>query len=234
MKKSIILCIPVMLLFACAGVKSQTASLETEKIEKTTKRGDITFESLLGATLTDINTNKTPKDIFKNINKLKRISAKYPQEWLSDYYVALLNIKISMAMDDQEKIGKLLKEANEKIETIKLKENVIESEVLTLKGYYYYAKIAADPQTNGQLYYKDVIGSYQKARNIDKNNPRPALMLAVFQNRMAQFRGGSTDDFCAQLQGITQLFKNFTPASKVHPKWGNQELIVAQKKYCQQ
>lgn len=221
MKKSIKFLTIVILLITYSSCKSQTVN-ETTDI----------FENQLSETLTAINEAESVGGIFENINKLKRLSTKYPNEWLSDYYIALLDIKLSMAAQDEKKRESLLDDAKETLATLKEKENTIESEVLTLDGYYYYALIAKDPQSNGQLYYKDVIGSYEKAIAIDKTNPRPILMLAIFQKMMSKFSGGENSGFCSELSEIEQLLASSKPKNEVYPKWGIKELKKHQQESC--
>lgn len=221
MRNSITILTIALLFAACSSSKSQNL-----------KQPKVTFENQLGKTLTEINEAKSVKGLFENINKLKRLSNLYPNEWLSDYYVALLDIKLSMGAKDEKKKESLLNEAKETLASLKEKENTIESEILTLDGYYYYALIAQNPQKNGQLYYKDVIGAYQKAIAIDKNNPRPVLMLSIFQKMMSKFTGGENPNFCNELTKIEQLLESSKPKNEVYPKWGIKELKRHQLESC--
>lgn len=221
MRNSIMILTIAILFIACSSSKSQT-----------TKETKVTFEDQLSKTLTAINDDESIQGLFENINKLKRLSIIYPNEWLSDYYIALLDIKLSMGTKDEKKKESLLNEAKETLKSLKDKENTIESEILTLDGYYYYALIAKNPQKNGQLYYKDVIGAYQKAIAIDKTNPRPVLMLSIFQKMMSKFTGGENPNFCNELSKIEQLLESSKPKNEVYPKWGIKELKRHQQESC--
>jgi hypothetical protein len=221
MRNSITILTIALFFVACSSSKSQTA-----------KETNVTFEDQLSKTLTAINGAKSVKGLFENSNKLKRLSAIYPNEWLSDYYVTLLDIKLSMGAKDEKKKESLLNEAKEFLASLKEKENTIESEILTLNGYYYYALIAQNPQKNGQLYYKDVIGAYQKAIAIDKTNPRPVLMLTIFKKKMSKFVGGDLSNLCTQLSQIEQLLESSKPKNEVYPKWGIKELKKEQQESC--
>lgn len=206
---------------ACSSSKSQTL-----------KQPKVAFENQLVKTLSEINEIKSVNELFESINKLKRLSELYPNEWLSDYYAALLNIKLSMGAKDEKKKQLLLNEAKAVLTSLKEKENTIESEILTLDGYYYYALIAQNPQKNGQLYYKDVIGAYQKAIALDRTNPRPLLMLSIFQKMMSKFTGKESLEFCNELSKIENLLKISKPKSEINPKWGMKELKKHQKESC--
>ncbi len=226
MKISITILTIMMSFMSCSSLKSQTLASQT------VKETEVTFEDQLSKTLTTINNIKSIQGIYENINKLKRISTMYPNEWLSDYYVALLDIKLSMGIKDKKKKRLLLDEAKETLVILKTKENTIESEILTLKGYYYYALIAENPEENGQLYYKDVIGSYQRAIAIDKTNPRPILMLTIFKKKMSKFMETDFPNFCSQLAKVEEMLKNSKPKNEVEPRWGIKELKRKQKEHC--
>lgn len=210
-----------MIFMACGPARSQSISESSSA-----------FEDQLAYTLAEINATKSIEGFFDNINKLKRLSSIYPREWLADYYVALLDIKLSLGMKDGKKKESLLRDAKETLATLKEKENSVESEILTLDGYYYYALIAMNPSKNGQIYYKDVIGAYQKAIAIDKNNPRPALMLLIFKNMMSKFNGGDNSDICDDLTEIKHLFSTSKPTSEIYPKWGLSELKKQREESC--
>lgn len=221
MRNSITTLTIALLFMACSSSKSQNL-----------KQPKVTFENQLSKTLTAINEAKSVKGLFENINKLKRLSNLYPNEWLSDYYVALLDIKLSMGAKDRKKKESLLNEAKEILASLKEKENTIESEILTLDGYYYYALIAKNPEKNGQLYYKDVIGSYQKAMAIDKTNPRPVLMQTIFKKKMSNFVHEDMSNLCAKLEKIEKMFNNSNSKNGVNPKWGTKELKKEQQESC--
>jgi len=223
MKTTITSLIIAVIFTSCSATKTQKGSIPKK-----------TFETQLSETLTKINNAKDIKSYFGIINELKRIGALYPNEWLPDYYVALLDIKLSMAIQDKTKKQALLKEALKTITSLKENKKTFESEVLTLEGYYYYAKIAGNPQKNGPLYYKNVIQSYQKAIALDKNNPRPVLMLSIFQKMMSKATGREYTGFCNKLSQIEQMFNRSKPAKEIYPKWGMKLLKKQQKESCNQ
>ncbi len=213
------------ILIMAIALLSMSFNIQAQTVKETNNE----FESLLIETLHVINQQKDAKGLLENVNKLKRLSMAYPNEWLADYYVMFFDIRLSFFTQDATKKELLLKEAKQTLEKLKAKDNTIESEILTLEGYYYYALIAQNPQQNGQLYYKNVIGAYQKAKAIDKNNPRPALMLLIFQQSMSKFTGGEVSNLCEKLSEVEQLFEKFKPISSIYPKWGKSMLKKEQQ-----
>ena len=190
--------------------------------------GTVPYQHLLTQILSKVKQNKGLEDVYNSVNELKRLGKMYPAEWLPDYYAALFEMKLAL-MGKTEKKDDLLADAKEKIASLKKNTGANASEVYTLSGYYYYVLIAGNPEENGQKYYKDVLGEYQKAINLDDKNPRPQLLQAIFKNNMSGFLKEKDDGFCDRLKKIETVFAEFVPKSEVDPSWGMNELKSVQK-----
>jgi hypothetical protein len=189
------------------------------------------YEQQMTKILEETRSQKNPINLFESVNQLKRLGAMYPDEWLPDYYISYLELKLSF-LSDNEKKEALMDDVKQKIDGLLDKKGSISSEVYTLQGSYYYTKIAHNPEEFGQLYYKNVIGSYQKAINIDKNNPRPSYLLNLFQNNMSRYIGSKDDSFCEKLESNHELFKKYKIKSINDPNWGEQELLKVIETTC--
>ncbi|MBN2595354.1 MAG: hypothetical protein JXR82_01050 [Marinifilaceae bacterium] len=186
------------------------------------------FYQILGSSLSKLVATQNEADILSVVNEIKRLETIFPEEWLTNYYIAFLDLKVSFSTPiEKQKV--LLKEALLKIESLKQNKSANLSEVYTLEGYYYLALIAQNPAQNGQVYYKEVISAYSKAIAYNGKNPRPALLLCLFKNKMAQFTGADQSSFCEDLKKIELMFSAFTPKTKLDPNWGMQQLKTAQK-----
>ena len=130
----------------------------------------------------------TESDIQNSINEIKRIESMDSNYWLPSYYVSYMETSMSFFTDPDKKEA-ILTDAKERIEKLLDNPTSDKSELYTLLGYYYYAKISQNPQKNGQIYYKDVISNYQKAITINPANPRPQYLLNLFEDRMNGFHG---------------------------------------------
>lgn len=186
------------------------------------------FYQMLGSSLAKLSTTENEADMLSLVNELKRLETMFPDEWLTTYYIAFLDLKASFSTPI-EKQETLLKEALQKIESLKQNKSANLSEVYTLEGYYYLALVAQNPAQNGQVYYKEVISSYSKAIAYNRANPRPVLLLTLFKNKMAQFTGEDQSSYCQELKKAELMFENFTPEHKLNPNWGEQQLRVAQQ-----
>jgi len=200
-----------------------------ENISQSSENGKPNFNQLLGNSLNKLSNAKNDADLFSLVNELKRLDQLFPEEWLTDYYISFLDLQLSFSAPAENKEN-LLKEAISKIENLKQSSLANTSEVFTLEGYYYFARVAQNPAVNGQKYYKDVIGSYSKAIAHNEKNPRPALLLCLFKNRMAQFTGADQSSMCEDLEKIELMFADFTPKHVLEPTWGVRQLKLAQEK----
>ncbi|MDQ1772227.1 hypothetical protein GQR60_16440 [Labilibaculum sp. A4] len=219
MKKLCVVLVFMVMLLNQALCKNQTATNENTKSE---------FYQILGSSLSKLTTAQNEADLLSVVNEIKRLETIFPDEWLTTYYIAFLDLKASFSAPI-EKQEVLLKEALLTIENLKQNKSANLSEVYTLEGYYYLAIIAQNPAQNGQIYYKEVISAYSKAIAYNGENPRPVLLLTLFKNKMAQFTGTDQSSFCEDLKKIELMFSAFTPKTKFDPNWGEQQLKTAQQ-----
>ncbi|WP_461632637.1 hypothetical protein [Labilibaculum euxinus] len=219
MKKLCIVLVFMGMLLNQALCKNQIATNENTKSE---------FYQILGSSLSKLTTAQNEADLLSVVNEIKRLETIFPDEWLTTYYIAFLDLKASFSAPI-EKQEVLLKEALLTIENLKQNKSANLSEVYTLEGYYYLAIIAQNPAQNGQIYYKEVISAYSKAIAYNGENPRPVLLLTLFKNKMAQFTGTDQSSFCEDLKKIELMFSAFTPKTKLDPNWGEQQLKTAQQ-----
>ena len=219
MKKLCVVLVFMVMLLNQALCKNQIATNENTKSE---------FYQILGSSLSKLSTAQNEADLLSVVNEIKRLETIFPDEWLTTYYIAFLDLKASFSAPI-EKQEVLLKEALLTIESLKQNKSANLSEVYTLEGYYYLAIIAQNPAQNGQIYYKEVISAYSKAIAYNGENPRPVLLLTLFKNKMAQFTGTDQSSFCEDLKKIELMFSAFTPKTKLDPNWGEQQLKTAQQ-----
>lgn len=222
MKLKISLLVLIFATFSCNSMPVKNSAAASK---------DTIMQVELSKILENARQIKDIKDLNNRINDLKRLEAMYPSKWLPSYYVAYLELKSSFASEPDKKES-LLADAKQKIDLLIDNKESDPSEVYTLLGFYYYAKIAQNPQENGQLYYKDVIESYSKAIKFDANNPRPSFLLTSFQNDMSGFLGKKDEELCAKLSANLVLFKNFKLKEPNNPNWGEKELMAKLQSLC--
>lgn len=150
----------------------------------------------------------------------ERIASAEEQNWLPNYYIALINTTQAFRnMNDKNKVKTLLEEAQsaqDKLNRIALDN----PEVLVMQAMIHTAWIVYDPMTNGQKLSGDVMYIYNKAYQIAPENPRVVFQKASFEIGMAAYFGQDTKSMCEQLEKSIELFANFKPESPFHPTWG--------------
>src|SRR5690606_33574022 len=131
--------------------------------------------------------------------QFERIAQVDQNNWLPNYYVALINTTEAFKTKDHTKLNSLLDKAQTSvsIEMLKNPENV---ELLVLQAMIHTAKIASDPMSYGQTLSPAVMELYKKAERIDPNNPRLVYSTAQFEMGTAQFFGTNTQPICNRIE----------------------------------
>ncbi len=149
----------------------------------------------------------------------ERIASAEKENWLPNYYVALVNTTSAFGTKDKNQMNALLTKAQSFLD-IELAKSPNNAELLVMQAMIHTAWITADPMTNGMKLSGKVMELYGKAEQIDPNNPRVVFGKAEFEMGSAQFFGTDTKPICTQIVKSIELFANFKPESVFHPKWG--------------
>lgn len=149
----------------------------------------------------------------------ERIAAAESDQWLPNYYVALVTTTTSFRTKDKTQTDALLKKAQSALD-IELAKQPNHPELLVMQAMIHTAWIAFDPMTNGMKLSGTVMEIYKKAENLAPNNPRVVFGKAEFEMGSAKFFGTDIKPLCAQVGKAIELFANFTPETPFHPNWG--------------
>ena len=158
----------------------------------------------------------------------ERIASAEKDNWLPNYYVALVNTTTAFTVKDKNQISGLLAKAQESLDK-ELDKNPNNSELLVLQALINTAWIVADPMTNGMKLSAKTVEIYNKAIALDSNNPRAVFGKAEFEIGGARYFGSDTKPMCAQIDKSIELFATFKPETVFHPKWGEERALQAQK-----
>ena len=158
----------------------------------------------------------------------ERIASAEKDNWLPNYYVALVNSTSAFKTKDKTQIAALLGKAQEALDK-ELDKNPNNSELLVIQALINTAWIVADPMTNGMKLSAKTVEIYNKAIALDPNNPRAIFGKAEFEIGGAKYFGSDTKPMCAQIDKSIELFATFKPETVFHPKWGLERALEAQK-----
>lgn len=163
----------------------------------------------------------------------ERIASAEKNNWLPNYYVALVNTTQAFQVKDKEQLSALLTKAQTAQDNAMLIAPN-EPELLIMQAMIHTAYIAFEPMTYAMKLSTKVNELYAKAQALAPNNPRAVFCKAEFDMGGARFFGTDIKPMCDQVEKSIELFKNFTPASAYHPKWGQdraeQTLVECNKK----
>lgn len=158
----------------------------------------------------------------------ERIAAVEKNNWLPNYYVALVNTTTAFRTKGKDEVTALLTKAQNALD-VELIKNENNPELLVLQAMIHTAWIAYDPMTNGQKLSGKVMELYCKAQAIAPENPRVVFCKAEFEIGGAKFWGTDTTPMCAQIDKAIGLFATFKPETAFSPKWGLDRAQEAQK-----
>jgi hypothetical protein len=158
----------------------------------------------------------------------ERIASAEKNNWLPNYYVALINTTSVFTEKDKTKINLLLTKAQDALDVEMIKDQN-NAELYVMQALIYTGWVVADPMTNGMVYSAKVMEAYAKAKAIDSNNPRAVFGEADYQLGGAKWTGVDTKPLCAQVDKAIELFATFKPETAFSPKWGLERALEVQK-----
>jgi len=149
----------------------------------------------------------------------ERIASAEKDNWLPNYYVALVNTTTAFTTKDKDQINALLTKAQTTLD-VEITKQPNNAELIVMQAMIHTAWIAFDPMTNGMKLSGKVMELYGKAEAIAPTNPRVVFGKAEFEMGSAKFFGTDTQPICAQIAKSIELFATFKPESVFHPNWG--------------
>ncbi|MBK9254277.1 MAG: hypothetical protein IPM42_02190 [Saprospiraceae bacterium] len=149
----------------------------------------------------------------------ERIAAAEKDNWLPNYYVALVSTTTAFNTKDKTQVDAMLKKAQSVLDS-ELEKHPNHEELLVMQAMIHTAWIAFDPMTNGMKLSGTVMEIYSKAEAIAPENPRVVLGKTEFEMGSAKFFGTDTKPLCAKAEKAIDLFATFKPESAFHPNWG--------------
>lgn len=184
--------------------------------------GQKSFNEAMQIGLSDFNKAKTTEDLIAASNQFERIGTVETEQWLPDYYAALIYVIITFKTEDPTKKETLLVKAQLLIDKA-MNISQEESEIHTLQGMLYQAYIGIDPMQNGQVYGGRAAASFNEALKYNPQNPRPIYLQAISIMYTPEQYGGGIQAACPMFQQAAQMFESFETTDDFAPKWGGDE-----------
>ncbi len=191
------------------------------------------FEKAMSKNIPAVFSADTPEKLQDVINQLSRIGEAEDNRWEPYYYSAYAYIRMSGMVEKGEEKDKYLNLAKEEV----AKGQAIDeanSELESLNGYAIMLQLTVDPQARGMMYSGMAFESFNKAVQLNPNNPRALFLLGRMQYGTAQFMGGGNEEACATLLKAKILFaKDEQPENPFAPTWGKDSTDEAIKQLCE-
>lgn len=149
----------------------------------------------------------------------ERIASVEKNNWLPNYYVALVNTIETFKSKDKSKNPAYLDKAQIALDdATAISQN--NPELMVVQALIYTAWIVQDPMTNGMKYSSKTMEQYNKAQAIAPENPRVVFSKAEFEIGGAKYWGTDTKPMCKEVARSIELFAKFKPETPFHPNWG--------------
>lgn len=157
--------------------------------------------------------NQEASDLFE------RIAAAEKNNWLPNYYVALINSSASFQTKDETKLTALLDKAQAALD-IELIKDPKNAELIVMQAMIYTGWMAFDPMKYGMTLSGKVTQLYTQAETLAPENPRVVFCKAEFGIGGAPWTGADVKQLCKEVERSIGLFATFKPETPFSPKWG--------------
>ena len=172
-------------------------------------------------------SSESEDDFLKASNQFYRISQVVKTDWLSSYYYAFCNTKISMLQEDSDIKELYLDKAFDILTPFdnleaQFVDSLALSEIYTLKAMIYVGKIFINPMVNGMKYGPLSAKSIEKAKSLYPQNPRPYYLDGQSKFYTPSAFGGGIDKALPELDLAMQYYNDFG-VRKYWPNWGKED-----------
>ena len=102
------------------------------------------------------------------------------------YQLALQSLNFAVMNPTAPQTENILAQAEETINKMEKMKGVDQSDLCTLRGFFYMVRIVQNPAQNGQRYYLTVMENYEKALRLNPNNTLAQNLQQKFLEGMRQ------------------------------------------------
>ena len=145
----------------------------------------VQMQALIGQSLAKLQ-QPTPEAFVNCIAEMKRIEAMFPDSIQPKYQLALASLNYAVTNPHSAQTEPVLAQAEQTINQLAQMKSADQSDLCTLRGFFYMVRIVQNPAQNGQRYYIDVMQNYEKALKLNPNNHLAQTLQAKFLEGMKQ------------------------------------------------
>lgn len=167
-------------------------------------------------------------------HQFKRIAEEEKTKWIPFYHAAHAYTRSGILASNTEEAVNLIDTGQDMLDKAIEYGTYNNSEIVCLQGLVYYARQLKMPGITNNDYAIKAIKEIDKARFIDKSNPRTYYLIAVIFNQMPVELGGNKESACNHFIRAEEKFTEFTPRSEFYPIWGRFDNLRQLQKCNQQ
>ncbi len=130
---------------------------------------------------------QSAESMLNLVAKLQRLEAMQPDSIGPKYQLALQSLNFAVMNPSAPQTGNILVQAEETINKMEKMKGADQSDLCTLRGFYYMVRIVQNPAQNGQRYYLTVMENYEKALRLNPNNTLAQNLQQKFLEGMKQY-----------------------------------------------
>ena len=184
-----------------------------------------TYEKIMGEKIAKIETCKTVEDFHALANDFQRIAEKEKGKWLPNYYAAFSHIQEGRVYMRESKMDKLDETADnaQKFVDAAMASEPDNSEIYLLQKMIYSLKMMVNPMQRYMTFGMQAQESLEKAKSLNSENPRVALISAEDIYFTPEQYGGSKTKGMELFKTALQKFETFKPKTNLDPNWGKAE-----------
>lgn len=132
------------------------------------------------------NAQQSASDMLNQLAKLQRLEAMQPDSIGPKYQLALQSLNFAVMNPNAPQTENIMAQAEETINKMEKMKDADQSNLYTLRGFFYMVRIVQNPAQNGQRYYLSVMENYEKALRLNPNNTLAQNLQQKFLEGMKQ------------------------------------------------
>ena len=123
---------------------------------------------------------QSAESMLNLVAKLQRLEAMQPDSIGPKYQLALQSLNFAVMNPSAPQTENILVQAEETINKMEKMKGADQSDLCTLRGFYYMVRIVQNPAQNGQRYYLTVMENYEKALRLNMKPADFRLVSSIF------------------------------------------------------
>jgi hypothetical protein len=179
------------------------------------------YEKAMTSLVAEMQTASYEAPLQGTVNKLERIAAAEPTEWLPNYWVAFGYISDSFKKTTPGEKDQVLDLAEKALNKAKALVENDELEVLTAQ--YASARMSVSPMDRWQTYGAKYSEAIEKATKLNPENPRIYYLQGTNMFYTPENFGGGKAKAKPFFEKALMKFEAFKSQSNLHPNWGKVE-----------